>query len=64
MRGVLQRFKTAAADTARREIDDADKGRIVVRIDNQTQVGQRMLDFLPVKKAQPAMHAVRHAGGK
>jgi hypothetical protein len=37
------------------------KGRVVVRIGDQAQVGQRMLDLLPLEEAQAAIDAVRHA---
>ena len=64
MRGFLQSFDAAGADAARREIDDAGKRRIVVRIGDQPQIGQRVLDLLPVEEAQTAIDAIRHACSK
>jgi hypothetical protein len=61
MRRFLQRLDAARADPARRKIDHPRKGRVVVGIGDQAQVGKRMLDLLPIEEAQAAMHAVRHA---
>ena len=61
VRGFLQGFDAAIADTARREIDHAGESRIVVRVGDQAQIGQRVLDLLTVEKAQAAIDAVRHA---
>ena len=57
-------FEGAGADAPRREIHHAQEGRIVVGIGDQAQVGERMLDLLPLEKAQAAIDAVGNAGGE
>ena len=59
MRRFLQCLDAAAANASRRKIDHAGKGRVVVRIADQAQIGQCMLDFLAIKEAQPTINAIR-----
>ncbi len=59
---VLQLLDAARTNAARREINDAQKAGVVVRVLQQTQVGQRVLDLSAFKKAQTTVHPVRHAG--
>ncbi len=59
---VLQHLDRARPDAARREVHHAHEARVVVRVLQQAQVGQRMLDFRPLEKAQAAVHAVGHRG--
>jgi hypothetical protein len=61
-RRVLQLLDAARADAARREVDHAQEAGVVVRVLQQAQVGQRVLDFGALEEAQAAVHAVRHAG--
>jgi hypothetical protein len=50
----------ALADAARRRVDRALEGRVVVAVGDQAQVGQRVLDFGALEEAHAAVHAVRH----
>jgi hypothetical protein len=59
---VLQHLDAARADAARRKVDHAQKAGVVVRVLQQAQVGQRVLDFGALKEAQAAVHAVGHGG--
>src|SRR5262252_6984807 len=61
-RRVLQLLEGARADAARREVDDAKEACVVVRVLDQAQVGQRVLDLGALEEAQPAVDLVRHAG--
>ena len=47
----------ARADAARREIDDAQEARVVVRVLDQAQVGERVLDLGALEEAQAAVDA-------
>jgi hypothetical protein len=62
--GRLQVFQRTRADAAGRKIDDAQEGGVVVRVAEQSQVGQRVLDFLALEEAQAAIDLVRHALGE
>src|SRR3990167_6981167 len=44
------------------EVEKGGEGGVVVRVLQQAQVGQRMLDLGALKKAQAAVHAVGHGG--
>ena len=57
----LERFHDPFADPARRHVDDPAQADVVVRIDDQLEVRQRVLDFLPFVEADAADHLVRHA---
>ena len=59
-RSTLHRRGT---DAARRLIDDAKQTR-VVSIGKHAQVGNHILDFLTIKKAQSTVNAVRNAVGR
>ncbi len=59
--GVLQLLQGAGADASRREINDAEKSGVVVRVRAEAQVGERMLDFQTLEKAQAPVDAVREA---
>ena len=59
---VLQLLKRAGTDAARRKIHHAHETGVVVRIFQQAQIRQRMLDFSALEKPQAAVHPVRHAG--
>ena len=63
-RRVLQVFERAGADAARREVHHPQEGAVVVRILDQPQVGQGMLDLGPLEEAQPAVDLVGHPGRK
>ena len=54
-RGVLQLLDGARADAARREVDDAQEAGVVVRVLDQPQVGQRVLDLGALEEAQAAV---------
>ena len=58
----LHLFQTARADAARGEINHPQQRAIIIRLRHQPQIRQRMLDFLTLEKAQPAIHAIRHRG--
>ncbi len=60
--GVLQGFEAARTDAACRKIHHAGKGRVVVAVGDQAQIGQRVLDLGALEKAQPAIHAIGQAG--
>ena len=49
------------SDAARRRIDHAQQGDIVVRKNRQARVGQRVLHFGALVKREAAQHAVAHA---
>jgi hypothetical protein len=57
-RALAQRVDRAVADAARWRVDGTLERRIVVAIGDQAQVGQRILDFGAVEKAQPAVDAI------
>ena len=59
-RRVLQLLHAARADAARREIHHAHETGVVVRVLQQAQIGQRVLDFGALEKAQAAIDAVGH----
>ena len=61
-RRVLQVFERAGADAPRREVHHPQEGAVVVRILDQPQVGQGMLDLGSLEEAQPAVDLVRHPG--
>ena len=50
----LQRIHHALADAARRHVDHAPQADVVVRVDDQLQVGERVLDFLALVEADAA----------
>ena len=58
----LQLLDAARADAARGKVDDAQQRVVVVGVFHQAQIGQRVLDLLPLEEAQPAIHAVRQSG--
>src|SRR5690606_16817656 len=58
---VGELLDTACTDAAGREIDDAQPRCVVMRIVEQAQIGQRMLDLLALEEAQAAIHAVANA---
>ena len=58
----MQVFHRAGTNAARRHVNHAQQGIVVVRVDGQAQVGQRVLDFLTLEKAQAAVDTVGHAG--
>ena len=59
---VLQLLDAARPNAARREVHHPHEAGVVVGVFQQAQVGQRVLDFSALKKAQAAVHAVRQAG--
>ena len=61
-RRVLQVFERAGADAARREVHHPQEGAVVVRVLDQPQVGQGVLDLGPLEEAQPAVDLVGHPG--
>ena len=58
----LQGFDAAGTDAPGREVHHAQKAGVVLRVLQQAQVGQGVLDFGAFKKAQAAIHAVGDAG--
>ena len=50
----LDRLHDALADAARRHVDHAPQADVVVRIDDQAHVGERVLDFLPLVEPDAA----------
>ena len=58
----LQGFDAAGADAPGRKVHHAQKAGVVLRVLQQAQVGQGVLDFRAFKKAQAAIHAVGDAG--
>jgi hypothetical protein len=61
-RGVLQHLERARADAAGGKVHHAQERGVVVRVGDQAQVGERVLDLLALEEAQPAIHAVGNAG--
>ena len=61
-RRIAQQFQGTFADAARRRVDGALEGRIVIAVSHQTQIGQRILDLGALEKAQPAINAIRQGG--
>ena len=55
-------FIVAGANAARRRVDDALEGRVVVALRGQAHVGERVLDLLPVVEAGTAHDPVRDVG--
>ena len=60
-RRVLQLLDRSGTDPAGRKIDHPQKCAVIGRVFDQAQIGQRMLDFSPLKKTQAAVDPVRHA---
>ena len=60
--GVLQHLDAARTNAARRKVDHATEAGVVVRVLQEAQIRQCVLDFRAFKKAQTAIHTVRHAG--
>ena len=52
-RPVLQLLQRLGADAPGREVDDTQEARVVVRVLQQPQVGQRVLDLGRSKKRRP-----------
>ena len=59
-----QHLERARADAARRQVDDALEGRVVVAVADQPQVGERVLDLGPLEEPQAPVDAVRDAPGE
>ena len=53
-RTLLERLHDALADAARRHVDDPPQADVVVRIDDEPHVGQRVLDFLALVEPDAA----------
>ena len=51
----------APANPARRDVDDAFNSSVIVTINQQPQVGQRVLNFKALIEAVSAINAIRHA---
>ena len=58
----LERLHHALADAARRHVDDAAQADVVVRVEDQPQVGERVLDFLALVEPDAADDLVGDAG--
>ncbi len=58
----LQLLDAARADAARGKVDDAQQRVVVVGVLHQAQIGERMLDLLPLEEAQAAVHAIGKPG--
>ena len=63
-RFVLQQLQAAQTDAAWRKVNCAQKTGVIARVFQEPQVGQRMFDFGPLKKAQTTVHLVRQPGAK
>ncbi len=63
-RGVdaLEGVHHALADAARRHVDDAPQRHVVVRVQHQLQIGERVLDLAAFVEAGAAEHLIRDAG--
>ncbi len=57
----LQRIHDALADAAGRHVDHAAQADVVVRVDDQLQVGERVLDFLALVEPDASDDLVRDA---
>ena len=57
-RALTQRIERAPADAARRGVDGALEGGVIVTIGDQAQIGEGVLDFGAVEEAQAAVHAI------
>ncbi len=64
VRGSLQIFQRTRTDPTGGEINDAQEGGVVIRIAEQAQIGQRMLDLLALEEAQAAINLVGNILGK
>ena len=58
----LERVHHALADAPRRHVDHAPQADVVVRVERQAQVGQRVLDFLALVEPDAADDAIGDAG--
>ncbi len=58
--GFSQLFQTARTDAAGGEVDHAQEGAVVLGIGQQAQVGERVLDFLALEKAQSTIDTICH----
>ena len=58
---LLERVHHALADAARRHVDHAPQADVVVRVDDQLQVGERVLDFLALVEPDAADDLVGEA---
>ena len=56
---LLERLHHALADASRRDVDDAPQADVVVRIDDEPHVRQRVLDFLALVETNAADDLVR-----
>ncbi len=61
-RGLAHHIQGTIADAAGRRIDHALKRRVIVAVGNQTQIRERIFDFLTFEEAHAAVDTVRHAG--
>ena len=59
-RGLTHHVQRAVANPAGRRVDHAFKRRVVVTVGNQTQIRERIFDFLTFEEAHTAVNAVRH----
>ncbi len=58
----FERLHHALSDAARRHVDDPPEADVVVRIEHELQVGERVLDLLALVEADAADDLVRDAG--
>src|SRR5262249_51600206 len=58
---VLDRVHYALADAARRHVDHPAQADVVVRVDHQAHVGERVLDLLALVEPHAADHLVADA---
>ena len=54
-------IEALGADAARRQVDHALEGGVVVAVGDEPQIGERVLDLGALEEAQAAVHLVRHA---
>ncbi len=59
---LLERVHHALADAARRHVDHAAQGDVVVRVENQLEVRERVLDLLALVKPDAAQDDVADVG--
>jgi len=59
-RGLPDDIQCPVADTTGRRIDHPFERRVIVTVGDQAQIGQRILDFLPLEETLTAINAIGH----
>ena len=63
-RGAGEMVESALAYAARGQIDDAGEAHVVIRVGDEAQVGDDVLDFLTLVELHAANDLIRHAVAK